>query len=116
MKKKLLLSASLCFVFYLLIPFLAVQFAGMNGMAVCLLLFFAVDPLVCAIVGVLAGTALRRLWWLPLCAAAAMPFCFFVCVQEFVPELFLYSAGYLVIALLAMGITFLIERSRHDKR
>ena len=115
MKKKLLLSASLCFVFYLLIPFLAVQFAGMNGMAVCLLLFFAADPLVCAVVGVLAGTALRRLWWLPLCAAAAMPLCFWLCVWELIPELLIYSGLYLLIGCVAMGVTlfFKFRKSKH---
>ncbi|MBP3634804.1 MAG: hypothetical protein J6J43_09565 [Oscillospiraceae bacterium] len=113
MKRKLLLSAGLCLTAFLLIPFLSVTFAGMAGMSICFLLFFAADPLICAVVGVLAGTDLPRLWWMPVAAAAAMPLCFCVCVAEFVPELYIYAAGYLLIGLLAMVITRLLERRKH---
>lgn len=110
LKKKCTISFLLCFVCYLLIPFLAVTFAGMAGMSICFILFFAADPLVCAIVGVITGTQVKRLWWLPVTAAAAMPLCFSLCVRGFVSELFIYSGFYVIIGLIAMGITCVITK------
>jgi len=110
MKKKLSLCAAASFVCYLLIPFLSVRFAGMAGMAICLILFFAADPLVCLLVGIMAGSDPRRLWWLPAAAAAVMPLCFWLCVWEFIPELYIYSGFYLLIGWAAMGISALTNR------
>ncbi len=36
-------------------PWLTVTFAGVNGMAVCLLLFFVINPLFCVLCGIFAG-------------------------------------------------------------
>ena len=37
------------------LPWLTIRFAGPAGMALCLILFFAVDPIFCAAAGVFAG-------------------------------------------------------------
>lgn len=50
-------------------PWLAVSFAGSAGMAVCFLLFYAVDPLFSAACGIAAGRNIRQLWMLPLVTA-----------------------------------------------
>lgn len=110
MKRKLFLAAALSLTAFLLIPFLAVTFAGMAGMSICFILFFAADPLICAGVGVIAGTEVKCLWWLPIVTAAAMPLCFSLCVWSFVPELFIYSGFYLIIGLIAMVITWFIRK------
>lgn len=45
------------------LPWLAVAFAPADaGMAVCLVLFFAVNPLYAVAAGICAGHRLRRLW------------------------------------------------------
>ena len=46
-------------------PWLAVNFAGDAGMAVCFLLFFAANPLFSAVCGFAASGDIRRLWMLP---------------------------------------------------
>ena len=118
MKKKLLTAAALAFSAFLLIPYLSVTFAGSAGMAICFLLFFAADPLVCAIIGAMAGTQPRQLWWMPIAAAAAMPLCFCLCVQEFVPELFIYAGFYLMIGLACMGAAMALktlQEKRNDR-
>lgn len=118
MKKKVLIAVGLALLVFLLIPFLSVTFAGMAGMSICLLLFFSVDPLVCAVIGAMAGTDIKRLWWLPVAAAAAMPLCFSLCVQEFIPELFIYAALYLIIGLVCMGVALsfkILQEKRNDR-
>ena len=109
---KYILASCLCFVCYLLIPFLSARFAGMAGMGICLILFFAADPLICVVIGILAGTDLRHLWWMPLAAAAAMPLCFSLCMWEFIPELFIYAMFYLLFSAVSMMITWLICRKK----
>ena len=47
-------------------PWLAATFAGSAGMAVCLLLFFGVNPIFSAVCGVFAGKDIKRLWPLPI--------------------------------------------------
>ena len=42
-------------------PWLAATFAGSAGMAVCLLLFFGVNPIFSAVCGVFAGKDIKRL-------------------------------------------------------
>jgi len=110
MKKKLLVSAVLCAVCYLLIPFFAVTFATTSGMGISFLLFFAADPLICACIGVIAGTDPKHLWWLPIVAALLMPSCFWLCVSEIIPELFVYSIGYLLSGLFCMGVTAFVKK------
>ena len=50
-------------------PWLAATFAGSAGMAVCLLLFFGVNPIFSAVCGVFAGKDIKRLWPLPIVVA-----------------------------------------------
>lgn len=54
----------------LLLPWLTVTFVqGPGGLAAVLLLFFAVNPVYAAIVGVMAGKNIRSMWIQPvLCA------------------------------------------------
>lgn len=55
----------------LLLPWAAVTFAPCNsGMAVALLLFFAIDPIYSIILGIFAGKHIKEMWSLPVMAAA----------------------------------------------
>ena len=55
----------------LLLPWCAVTFAkGVSGMTICVLLFFAVDPMAAICVGVFAGRKLKAAWFQPLLLSA----------------------------------------------
>ncbi len=59
----LCLSAAVMF----LLPFIAVTFVkGDSGMAVCFLLFYAVNPIYSVIVGFFTGKNIRKMWSLPI--------------------------------------------------
>ena len=47
-------------------PWLAVTFAGSAGMAVCFVLFFAINPIFSGFCGVFAGKNIKKLWMLPI--------------------------------------------------
>ena len=101
-KKIILTFITLIFVM-LLIPLLVVWLASPDlGMSLILLLFFVINPLTVIALGVMAGSNVRKLWWIPLVAAAIFPLFFGVAIREIVAELFLYSAIYLCVSTVAM--------------
>lgn len=116
--KKILIAVSTLLVVMLLLPVLAVNFAPADaGLAVAFLLFFVIDPLTVLALGVMAGTELRKLWWIPVVSVAVFPFFFSVAVWEPVMELFIYSAMYLPVGVLAMlgthyGIKYLKKKKQ----
>ena len=86
------------------IPVLLVQCAPADlGMSLTLLMFFAVNPIVVMLLSVMAGTNVKRLWWIPFFAAFFFPIFFGIAVGDTsVLELYIYSAIYLAIGLLSM--------------
>ncbi len=87
----------------LIAPLVIVNFAPADaGMALCFILFFVIDPLVVMALSILAGTAPRKLWWIPILCAIAFPLFFSLAVQEWVLDLFVYSVLYLGVGALAM--------------
>ncbi len=92
-------------------PILAVWvLKGDGGMGFSFIQFFAINPLICASLSILAGTEIKRLWFLPFVIAVIFPFSFSLAVSEMVWELFIYSVIYLVIGYIMMLITYLIKR------
>lgn len=70
MVKKNLICA-LYSAFIMLLPWGAITFVkGDGGMAVCFLLFFAIDPLSAVCVGIFAGGQFRAAWFQPLLLSA----------------------------------------------
>ena len=93
-------------------PWLAATFAGSAGMAVCLLLFFGVNPIFSAVCGVFAGKDIKRLWPLPIVVAGlflAGAWLFFAMGET---AFLLYCVCYLMIGMIAMLMrSFLKGRS-----
>ena len=116
--KKILIAVSTIILVMLVFPVLAVNFApGDAGLAICFILFFLIAPLAVFVLSIMAGTDLRKLWWIPLAAVAAFPLFFSVAVWEPVMELYIYSAIYLPIGVLAMlgthyGIKYLKKKKQ----
>lgn len=71
-------------------------------MAICLLLFFVINPIFSAICGFFAGKHLKQLWKLPFMVAGvflAGAWCFLEMGEQ---AFLLYSGCYLVIGIVAM--------------
>lgn len=109
--KKIITSILALILIMLVVPALAMNLAtGDSAMGIAFILFFAVNPLLSIVIGVIAATEIRKLWWLPLLPAVTFPLFFSIVIREFVPDLYLYSVIYLPIGLLAMLITLVILR------
>ena len=107
--KKLFLWSAAALVLMVGGPWAAVTFAGRAGMAVCFLLFFAADPLFCAVAGAFAGQDIRRLWAVPLVGPAAFLAGTWIFFEPGEPAFLVYGGCYLLIGSVAMGISALIK-------
>lgn len=110
--KKLIIWTLLAMFLMIGCPFLAVEFAGSAGMAVCFILFFAINPVFSVVCGVFAGKDIKRLWSLPIITAGL----FLVGVWTFfeMGEIaFLWYCGcYLMIGIIAMLISAFVNKRK----
>ena len=86
-------------------PWLAVEFAGSAGMAVCFILFFAVNPLFSVVCGAFAGKNIRQLWALPIITAGSFLAGVWLFFEMGEPAFLLYGGCYLLIGMIAMLIS-----------
>ena len=86
-------------------PWLAVEFAGSAGMAVCFILFFAVNPLFSVVCGAFAGKNIRQLWALPMITAGSFLAGVWLFFEMGEPAFLLYCGCYLMIGMIAMLIS-----------
>lgn len=91
-------------------PWLAVTFAGTSGMAVCFILFFAVNPLFSALCGVFSGMNIRSKWWLPIANVILFLAGTFMFFEMGEPAFLIYGGFYLVIGVVTMTISAIIVR------
>ena len=93
---KAIVAVVIMLVSMLIVPWIAVKLAEPTwGMSICLFMFFVINPFVSIALGLMAGTAIKRLWRIPPTMALLFPIFFALVVWSFVPELFIYSALYL---------------------
>lgn len=97
----------------LILPLLIVAFAPAEAaMALCFLLFFAVFPAQTLCFGLVAGTDMRKLWWLPVVGSLGFPFLVSLAFREMIWDLFVYSGIYLSVSLLAMAVMHLGKKRK----
>lgn len=98
----------------LLLPWLTVTFVpGDAGMAVCFLLFYAIDPLLAVGMGVLA--ALRRQWWWPVALSAAFLMGSWLIFSPGERAFLLLAGVYLALGFAAAGLAWLIRRLTKER-
>lgn len=100
---KTVITVASLILFMMVLPWLAVEFGeGLAVTGLWMLAFFTVNPALVIGLSIMAGTELRKLWWIPVAISALFPLLFGVAIGEFVWDLYVYSAIYLPIGLLAM--------------
>lgn len=111
MKKDFILWLAASAVVMLVLPWLAVTFVkGDAGMAVCFLLFFAVNPLYSVINGAFAGKDIRCLWSLPAVSAVLFLIGTWIFFDMGETAFILYAAAYLALGIAAMLISMFIRK------
>ena len=94
-------------------PWLTVTFAGSAGMAICLILFFTINPLFSAACGAFAGTNIRQLWGLPIITAGLFLAGVWLFFEMGETAFLLYCGCYLIIGIIAMLISAFVKKRRH---
>lgn len=74
------------------------------GMAAFMIFFFFICPIFSVFVGYITASNLKRLFWMPIVEAISFPLLFSIVVGGFVPELYVYSVIYLLVACLMVGV------------
>ncbi len=74
------------------------------GMAVCFILFFAVDPLFSIYVGIIAGKSLNESWYMPVIPVVIFVLSSWVVFDFFETAFIIYGAVYLIIGTIVMII------------
>lgn len=93
-------------------PWLAVEFAGSAGMAVCFLLFYVVNPLFSAVCGAFAGKRIQQLWTLPIITAGLFLAGVWIFFEMGETAFLLYCSCYLMIGMIAMLISAFINKRK----
>lgn len=100
---KIVITVASLILFMMVLPWLTVEFGeGLAVTGLWMFAFFTVNPALVIGLSIMAGTELRRLWWIPIAIAALFPMLFSAAIGELVWDLYVYSAIYLPIGLLAM--------------
>ena len=98
-------------VIMLVFPWLAVTFIkGDGGMAVCFILFFAVNPIYAICSGAYAGKDIKIFWSLPIITALffLLGTWLFFCIGE--KAFILYAFGYLLLGNVAELISMFVKK------
>ena len=100
-------------VIMLVFPWLAVTFIkGDGGMAVCFILFFAVNPIYAICSGAYAGKDIKKFWVLPVITALfflAGAWWFFELGES---DFILYALVYLILGIAAMLLSQFVRKKR----
>lgn len=94
------------------VPWFSATFAGSAGMAICLLLFFAVNPLYAAVCGAYAGKNIKQFWTLPVVTAGLFLAGAWLFFEMGEPAFLLYSGYYLVIGITVMLISSFVNKRK----
>ncbi len=97
----------------LVLPWLTVTFVkGDGGMAVCFILFFALNPVYAICTSVYAGRDIKTFWWTPIATALFFLVGVWLFFDPGETAFVLYSVVYLLLGIVAMLISGFV-RNRH---
>ena len=113
MAKENVISILVSALIMLLFPWCAVTFIkGDGGMAVCFLMFFAINPAASVVIGMISGRNIRASWFLPILSAVLFLLGTWIFFDMGELAFILYAAVYLLLGCVAMLISaFLVRKS-----
>lgn len=114
--RKRLIWMGVSAILFLAVPWLTAAFIRSDaGMAVCFLLFYAVNPIYAVVSGIFAGRDIRRRWLIPILTAAMFLLGVWIAFEAGEPVFLLYAGIYLALAGAAMLLSSLFCAGRNGK-
>ena len=113
MKRSVILWLAVSAVIMFALPWLAVTFVkGDGGMAVCFLLFYAVNPIYSIVIGAFAGREIKHLFSLPLISSIMYLLGVWMFFDLGESAFIMYAVIYLILGILAMLVSMFIARMK----
>ena len=115
MKKSFILWLAVSAIIMLVLPWLAVTFVkGDAGMAVCFLLFYAINPIYSVIIGTFAGKNIKRLCSLPFISSILYLLGVLIFFDMGEIAFIMYAVIYFILGIVAMLVSMFIERKKQQ--
>ena len=107
--KLLLIMVILILAVMLGLPLLAINFLSADaGMLACLTMFFAINPILSAYIGIISAKDIKFFWFSPLLIAIVFWVCSYFTYDTAFP--IIYSVIYFVICSIVMIATYFIKK------
>ena len=99
------------------LPWAAVTFAPADaGMAICFILFYAINPIFSILIGAVAASGEENVWVLPCSSATMFIFGTWIFFDSREMIFIVYGCVYLVIGYGSMLVTKIIKRKNVERR
>ena len=116
MKKAILANCSILLVF-LALPIYVEHFctpAEKEGW--CFTMFLMINPISVALLGIFAGSDLKKLWFMPILGSLVFAPFFWLSILEFDSSILIYVPIYFIIAVITMGVSEMLFDRAKQKR
>ncbi|MEY8391152.1 hypothetical protein AALA98_07250 [Lachnospiraceae bacterium 45-W7] len=111
MKNKFIFWLIVSLLIMFIAPWMAITFIDSDaGMAVCFLLFFAINPIYSIVIGIFAGRNLKSLWEMPVVSAVLFLIGSWIFFDIGEKAFIIYALIYLILGAAAMLVSTLIHR------
>ena len=113
LKKPAVLWMAAALLLFLILPWLIVTLIRSDaGMAACLLLFYAVDPIFAIAAGMFAGKRPRELWFVPILVPLLFLLGSWLCFDFGQPDFIPYALMYLLLGGTTMFVFLIMTNGR----
>ncbi len=109
-------SIGIILVVLFFVPFIAVKLTHTHDvMALCLMLFFVVNPIFSMIAGIYSGLEIKRMWYIPLVIAVVFLLSAWIVFEMGETDFMIYAGAYCIISTISMLITYAIKSYKEQK-
>lgn len=115
--RKIICSIGIILAVMFLLPLAVSKFAPANaGMALCFILFFAINPIFSVLVGIYSGLDIKKMWCIPFVLALVFLLSSWLLFDMGEPTFIIYSGVYLIISIITVLITLAIKHCIYNKK
>ena len=102
-KKKIFIILTIMLCVLLILPFIFIKISKPHEfMGITMMLFFVVNPLTTAIINLMIGKDINKMWWIPVEFCIIFLLSYWLVLEEIILDLIFYAVIYLVIGIIFM--------------
>ena len=110
-KKKIIVAIISMLAILLILPLIFLKTAESHEfMGITMILFFAINPIATAIINLMFGKHMKKMWWLPVLFSIIFLLSYWVVLEEIIFDLTIYAISYFVIGFIFMFISKFVAR------